>query len=483
MDNSAFANVTPVEVHSLEEINEILSKTNVYVKDLKESVVAPEQTKRILLELTASISHLEDMKLSESAATSQTVLNQLEKFTAATKKYFDQNVSDAKKIRKATQWRTDIFKPMTDWIIDTAETDAAIKAAARRSQTCDTFFSEGQKINYFPKSITDAIQKKNFIPNGSEAWTIAVEPILMSLLQFGFYDYLNPSDLTKDDWTAGIDLSNAILYPLMHCLSSDEITKRIPKNAYDTLHAALCESTRAALFSSAFITHTLNALFYPENGAQSIDIATHERLLKKANKETKTAQKAVAEQKYQYKILSEKLKKAQEKANNADAAIRKATTEQAHDLQKEIKERDEYIARLEQQIEKLQAAPPVILTGGEAGEKAAPWLDQELPETGVLFLGGHPNMVKKIRNNYRKWLFVDSNQFIAGTGPNTKIVFFWTEHASHSYMWNIYRKIPSDAEILYVSDTNIPKLEENMKREYWMYLQRKKAQAEGGDHQ
>ena len=89
-----------------------------------------------------------------------------------------------------------------------------------------------------------------------------------------------------------------------------------------------------------------------------------------------------------------------------------------------------------------------------------------LPEKGVLFLGGHPNMTKKLRRKFPKWSFITDDQFKRFPVINETIVFYWTGHSSHKLMRNIYSKLSEKTTILYVSATNLPLLISEMESTY-----------------
>lgn len=89
-----------------------------------------------------------------------------------------------------------------------------------------------------------------------------------------------------------------------------------------------------------------------------------------------------------------------------------------------------------------------------------------LPEKGILFLGGHQNMVKKLRQLFPKWTYVPDDKLRRYPNINHKIVFYWTKHSSHSKMEHVYSKLPNDAVILYVTATNISMLINEMQHRY-----------------
>lgn len=94
-------------------------------------------------------------------------------------------------------------------------------------------------------------------------------------------------------------------------------------------------------------------------------------------------------------------------------------------------------------------------------------LTSVLPEKGVLFLGGHQNMVKKLKQRFPKWIYISEDK-MRHYPNNTKhrIVFYWTNHTSHSITERICKKLSEDTVILYVTATNIPLLITEMQNNY-----------------
>lgn len=89
-----------------------------------------------------------------------------------------------------------------------------------------------------------------------------------------------------------------------------------------------------------------------------------------------------------------------------------------------------------------------------------------LPQKGVLFLGGHPNMTKKLRQQFPKWTFVSDDQLKRCGSISQTLVFYWTGHSSHKMMRYIYSKLPKDASVLYVTATNLSLLIQEMQSTY-----------------
>ena len=90
----------------------------------------------------------------------------------------------------------------------------------------------------------------------------------------------------------------------------------------------------------------------------------------------------------------------------------------------------------------------------------------ELPQKGVLFLGGHQNMTKKLRQQFPKWTYVTDDQLKRCASINQTVVFYWTKHSSHNMMRYVYSKLPDNASIIYVTATNLPLLIAEMQHTY-----------------
>ena len=89
-----------------------------------------------------------------------------------------------------------------------------------------------------------------------------------------------------------------------------------------------------------------------------------------------------------------------------------------------------------------------------------------LPQKGVLFLGGHQNMTKKLRQQFPKWTYITDDQFNRKASLNQTVVFYWTGHSSHKMMRFVYSRLPEDANIIYVTATNLPLLIAEMQSIY-----------------
>ena len=93
----------------------------------------------------------------------------------------------------------------------------------------------------------------------------------------------------------------------------------------------------------------------------------------------------------------------------------------------------------------------------------------EMPEDGVVFMGGHPNLVKKIRQRHPRWSFVGREAF-ADTGVFAcakVVVIYWKSICHPAYYKALERTERGDSvPIVYVNSTNLDLLEEEMRRGY-----------------
>ena len=90
----------------------------------------------------------------------------------------------------------------------------------------------------------------------------------------------------------------------------------------------------------------------------------------------------------------------------------------------------------------------------------------EIPKKGVMFLGGHPNLVKKLQQVYPKWDFISDEQLRRKASFKQNIIFYWTGHGSHTLMEYVFTRASDSAKVMYVTATNISLLMEQMNSAY-----------------
>lgn len=93
--------------------------------------------------------------------------------------------------------------------------------------------------------------------------------------------------------------------------------------------------------------------------------------------------------------------------------------------------------------------------------------EKTLPETGILFLGGHETLVNKIKKLHPGWTFVcDGNKRTIYDMSGYKAAFVCAKYLSHKLYYRFTSKLTDDIPVLYVSATNIEKLETEMSESY-----------------
>lgn len=82
----------------------------------------------------------------------------------------------------------------------------------------------------------------------------------------------------------------------------------------------------------------------------------------------------------------------------------------------------------------------------------------QFPYRNSLLLGGHPNLVKKIRQVFPKWQYIDANQVDTKPRPSTEYVFFCSLHCSHKTSNFVRRKLKGNEKWVYLTATNLEQL-------------------------
>lgn len=90
----------------------------------------------------------------------------------------------------------------------------------------------------------------------------------------------------------------------------------------------------------------------------------------------------------------------------------------------------------------------------------------EIPKKGVMFLGGHPNLVKKLQQVYPKWDFISDEQLRRKASFKQDIIFYWTGHGSHQLMEYVFTRVSDKAKVMYVTATNLTLLLNEMNSAY-----------------
>ena len=92
--------------------------------------------------------------------------------------------------------------------------------------------------------------------------------------------------------------------------------------------------------------------------------------------------------------------------------------------------------------------------------------ESKIPSKGVMFLGGHPNLVKKLQHVYPKWDFISDEQLRRKAAFKQDIIFYWTGHGSHQLMEYVFTRASDKAKVMHVTATNLSLLLNEMNSAY-----------------
>lgn len=186
------------------------------------------------------------------------------------------------------------------------------------------------------------------------------------------------------------------------------------------------------------------------------------------------------------KQTAETDRRARAAADIAKSEERGVWREKVKELEKnhcnDLAAKDRYIRILERQVDALSEAPPPeerqkqdLLPEGKNEEAISSDSQKaELPEEGVVFLGGWEAIQKNIRNAHPKWtvIGVDGAERLR-IGSSTKLAFFWYRYCSHKASQAVFAKLPVDAEVVFVSSANMDLLEQEMRVGYGKALEKR----------
>lgn len=315
-----------------------------------------------------------------------------------------------------------------------------------------------------PDTVLDLVTRKRPFFCGHVHWQVMVRPYVAALLQYGWLDVKNPGKITKNEWLEAISITSAMMSEL-----GTDIEDAFYE--FDADWALQCNSIKvrdtalSMIISFGAIIHTIHSL--AENTAKSRD--AQEQVIRSAAEESSAKVTALESQLAE---ANAKIASLQEKLNaatmDAHSAADKAARELEHDHQEEIRKKDAYIRVLETKLEKIQDEE-VDLCAKQAFETTGDnaWQTIDLPKDNILFMGGHQNLTKRLKQTYPGWAFITDDHIRQAPPRNPDCVFFWSDHCSHKLYQNLLARLPDDVEIIYLTSTNQDLLNDEMKKKYW----------------
>lgn len=115
----------------------------------------------------------------------------------------------------------------------------------------------------------------------------------------------------------------------------------------------------------------------------------------------------------------------------------------------------------------------------EVGDIKADEFEYTLPETNVLFVGGHTRLQAKLKSMYPKWKFLTTKMSYSLLDDNlkSKFVFVYAGHLSHKLYYKV-RETMGDTPMAFVNSQNMTLLTEEMLRAYNDYYSKLNAVTE-----
>lgn len=98
----------------------------------------------------------------------------------------------------------------------------------------------------------------------------------------------------------------------------------------------------------------------------------------------------------------------------------------------------------------------------------------DLPKTGVMFVGGHPNFIKKLKDVYPNWAYIGSENApeLLKQYSKLEMCFIYTGHVSHPVYWDVLNSAKSSgAPYSFVKGTNLDRVITEMRQDYAVALQ------------
>lgn len=314
---------------------------------------------------------------------------------------------------------------------------------------------------YYAENLPDLLDRSNTLAEDSKSAFYA-SFFACRILAPSLADVLFTSSLGDELWYMAIDCAMQSLHPdLIHD----------PNNLFGSYIDADIGTIYMYLFLLAFISfqnEQIEALF--EIAADAKREAKNAEPAKKDKDERKLAA-----------LLKKQIAEQEEAFRSEKRSLEKSILRLKHELDDARKKADEEIASLKEQNAQLV---DFILRCDEIDEEGNEDLEQEeaieeghtfqypLPDSRVLFLGGHRNMTKKVEALHPDWLFLSDDNIRTRGATNIDVIFFWTGHSSHKLQEKVFADLPEIPPIIYVTATNIDRLEQEMLSGYNNLLQK-----------
>lgn len=298
--------------------------------------------------------------------------------------------------------------------------------------------------------------------------------MLFGVIEGGLYDSLSKANITSKEWLSAIELALAIWDPdLMNQLADSDFKETLAEDSVideigDMWPTVLCLGILIHNLN-LFTDDTSLARLYEKNYEPNKDASERKELrrqIQEAKAESNSLRKTVQEQKNKISILEKKAAASPQKGRDVTALV--------HQHNQELREKDNEILQLQEMVSRLEqeraALEHRIMKEAESAMDEKPWLNLELPEDGIIFIGGHQNMTKRLWSKYPKWTFIEK-ELGRDLPVKAEAIFIWSDHLSHPLWYKLNQAYHGREKMVYLEATNISRLEEEMKFGLWKLRQ------------
>ncbi len=283
-------------------------------------------------------------------------------------------------------------------------------------------------------------------------------------------------DLDETCWKIGVELAMCQHEPKLFAsdaLFGTAIEPNYPYIIANTMMAAYGSKLNQLLESDAYFNevHDLVMEKYLKDPRIMADVlAWADRRLHVMDDEKdariQSLEKNLGSEQEKTKDLSRKLEDAKRAAMPNETALQRLEDRIAA-LQKELDAKNAENAKYQDALDQRdRVISELSEKEDDGGARIVP-----LPETGVVFFGGHVNMVKKIRDAHPGWLFVDGTDENFSAFSQPALMFYWDKHMSHP-AWQRARRLTGPSTVaVYLKSTNVELLEQEMSRAWSAAMQ------------
>lgn len=244
---------------------------------------------------------------------------------------------------------------------------------------------------------------------------------------------LDSISISEDIWFASIDTAMATHHY--------EVYSDLEKSYGPYIDAEISTIFTYVLFLSCIQDQSLEIDDLVETLMEQEDLVDAAK--KQAKVQTKNAAPTTAPDTKALEAAQQRIKELEHTLTAEKRAHQKAVMKLEHQLADAQKDAQKQILSLKEQNTRLmefilhQDAPEA--SNETEDTPPAPQTPDKteyafrLPESRVLFLGGHRNLTKKVEAKHPDWQFMNTDNYRSRpAGSTIDVVFFWTAHSSHA---------------------------------------------------